>query len=193
MTCNLRHPMSLRHPVPFFLCLLLPPYLALSVSFSLRLFLSLSVHELSHTAPCCNALQHTATYCNTLQHTATHCYTLLHTATHCNTLLHTATHCNTHLWAIQPHCNTLQHTPTHSNTLQHTPTHASEPFSHTSDWLSRNLAIRPGIQKNQSKKVRINAPKRSKILSKNIGNRETAAVWKLVVWTSRARWGQHFE
>jgi len=109
MTCDLRHPMSLRHPVVnsagLFLENVCPPRVAID-------FLSQMRRVMTHTATQCKILQRTATHCNALQHIATHCNTLrhiffpqLHVATGSlsrlrrvlnGTLQHSATHCNTH-------------------------------------------------------------------------------------------------
>jgi len=100
MTCDLRHPVGLRHPV----CQTRP--------------LNLST-DWQHTATHCNTLQHSATLCNTLQHTCRSDVgqtmplpgvsgaiidTLQLTATHRNTL---ATRCNTlqHVQHAATHCN----------------------------------------------------------------------------------------
>ena len=95
ITCNLKHPMSRRHPL-----------------------------TLQHSAAHCNTLQHTATNCSTLQHTAAHCSTLQHIATHCSTLQHWAALSNT-LQHFATLCNTLQHFAALCNTLPYTATHCS--------------------------------------------------------------------
>jgi len=95
MTCKLRHPMTLRHPVHpthLNLCVYkqswhsLTQHLCLSTCVCLYVHIYVCVYIFDIYTPHTNTPQHTATHCNTLQHTATHCNTLQHTATHCNTL-----------------------------------------------------------------------------------------------------------
>jgi len=101
MTCNLRHPMGLRHHVPL-LCKFTVGLTLEKCHQSERGTHTHTLWEipergerssfLKPTIMHCNTLQHAATRCNTLQHTATHRNTLQkHTATHCNALQHTAT------------------------------------------------------------------------------------------------------
>ena len=133
MTCNLRHPKGLRHPVLNVLYEITIKLIFEKLLTSARPSIThcntlhyTATHciTLQHTATHCNKLHHTATHCSTLQHTASHCNTLQHTATHCNTLQHTASHCITLLHTAS-HCNTLQHTATHCTTLQHTAAHCN--------------------------------------------------------------------
>ena len=94
ITCDLRHPMSLCHPVVW--CVW------------------------RHTAQHCNMLQHVARHCNALQHTPSTCPCLrlfsivwwiwVHTGTHCTTPQHAAT-CYNELQQAATLCNTLQRTP----------------------------------------------------------------------------------
>ena len=86
MTCNLRHPMPLRHPV---LNVLYEPTVELTCE---RFCKSQVEGERSRVGR-----QHSATYCNTLQHTATHKWTSRERECEraSDTLQHTATHCNT--------------------------------------------------------------------------------------------------
>jgi len=91
MTCNLRHPMGLRHPVLYVL----------------HMNIACSTHDSTHIL----SLQRTATHCNALQRTATHCNALQRSATLCNALQRTATHCNA-LQRTATHYNALQRTAT---------------------------------------------------------------------------------
>ena len=126
MTCNLRQPMDLRHPVLWLINLFVPQLLLLLYQMCCNLLKCVAVRALQCVGACCSVLQRAVVCCSVLQcvwHTATHirsvmpqtlrnqctvCYSVLRcdTATHCNTLQHTATH-----------CNTRQHTATHCNTL----------------------------------------------------------------------------
>jgi len=151
ITRNLRHPMSLRHPVRT----AMPK--TLSVSFT-------SGCDASSPSSACIAfrdwqasakvhritLQHTATFCNTLQHitlaehfppslggaltAARHHCKHAACSQHCkhvltrfpsgyfSTMKRTAVHCNTPQRNAM-HCNALQRTATHCNAPQRTATH----------------------------------------------------------------------
>jgi len=53
--------------------------------------------------------------------------------------------------------------------------------------LAGNICGHPAWnKKNQLEKVRRNESKATKMLSEKMGNREIAAVWKLMVWASGA-------
>jgi len=110
MTCNLRHPVKLRHPVPHTAVSQMP-------SNGVSLHAMCVVRWCDACVWCVGVMHHTCTH-HTLARRTRHlsemamsCYTLQHTATHCNILQHTATHCN---------INTLQHSAPNCNILQHT-------------------------------------------------------------------------
>ena len=106
MTCNLRHPMGLRHLV-FEICLHTDVCVCVCACVCIC-----NVENKALPWLCRHTMQHSATHIiqhNILHHTAPHFNTLHHVATHCTMLQHTATHCNT-LQSTATHCNTLQHT-----------------------------------------------------------------------------------
>jgi len=130
MTCNLRHPMSLHHPVcP--MCISAAKHRhcqKMTRSYIQKAFCAPQRVVSCVWMSIVNTLQHTATHCNTLQHTATYCNTLQLTATHCNVSCRAyewvmshryisiyiwRNHIRLQLTAI--HCNTLQPTARHCN------------------------------------------------------------------------------
>jgi len=145
MTCNLRHPMSLRHPVVWFVNLTNAHKSCEFVSNTARNSSGAITHTQTHTHSHTHTHTHTHTHINTQTHTHTHTHaqtcshTYTHTPTHTHTQIHVHAHTNTRACAhthtrartpalalLQPsHCITQQHTATHSNTQQHTATHCN--------------------------------------------------------------------
>jgi len=132
MTCNLRHPMILCHPVYAYIktsrtctcsqrCLNRP---ARCKSLSATHYITL--HHTATNSPHCTTTEHTtmlhytathSTCCTTTEHTAANRNTPQHTTIHYSTSQHIAAHCST-LQHIAAHCNsTPKHTATPCNTL----------------------------------------------------------------------------